>query len=698
MKRSIALFLSAAMALGLCAGVPAHAAEAAPADVWVADWRENVFTDFTIPENGAGRAQLIAARGDVEPFQVNVRAPADGRILSVAFSDLVCGENRIPAANLSYNFVDSVRSRSNSRYTDATDPDAVLGDWDLKWVTCSNPMRIADADNIVSWPEILSNEQSKDIKADTTQPIWVKVRVPESAAPGVYSGWLQVRTSMGDYDVDITVDVKDVLLCAPESPDAFSLEIWSQLVGNFDTAIDVVVDAYGVEVDSPEWWEIMGAFAAIMKENRLNVLAVNQTQLLLHAPGTAVSADGTVTFDWSFFNKFVSFFKEHAGIQQFACGPLAKYKANPLNYENNIPGEEENDYTKAYVETIAAGPDGAPRRELLDVDFGAYAMGQALPATEYLKQYAAALYENLTEQGWLDVWTHHIIDEPGKDNLGAMYPKLEKILSDGCPGIRTGDAFTVWTAGEQTAHTEIFAVIENSYEELQDRMADTLKEGDTFWLYTSNIPMKDNYLNRTIDQPVWMMEMLGWLCYKRGASGYLHWGFNQWNTWTANYEPFPNYPADEMWDNTLGDGSCVYPDKANRSVRSSIRVEALREASELNSLLRMAAQHDAAAVDAIVESMIRGGTDYETDIAKMAAARAAVLQLAAGEAPAAYFPALDESEAEAKTAAGSAAGGEANTAGQAGGAFPWAAAAGGAAVLCGSGAAVIAAKRKKARK
>lgn len=697
MKRCIALLLAAAVTLGLCAGASVYAA-GDEADVWVSDWRENVFHDFTMPADGARQASLTAARGDVEPFQVNVRAPADGRILGVAFSDLVCGEQSIPAANFSYNFVDYVRSRSNSRYTDATDPDAVLGDWDLKWVTCSNPMRIASADNIVSWPEILSNEQSKDVKADTTQPIWIKVRVPDDAAPGVYSGWLQVRTSMGEYDVDVTVDVKDVSIPAPSAPSAFSLEIWSQLVGNFDTAIDVVVDAYGVEVDSPEWWEIMSAFAAIMRENRLNVLAVNQTQLLLHAPGTSVAADGTVTFDWSFFNKFVSFFQEHAGIQQFSCGPLAKYKANPKNYDNNIPGEEENDYTKAYVEVIAAGPDGAPCRQLLDVDFGAYAMGQELPATEYLKQYAAALYENLTAQGWLDVWTHHIIDEPGKDNLGAMYPKLEKILSDGCPGIRTGDAFTVWTAEAQTTHTEIFAVIENSYEELQDRMAKALKEGDTFWLYTSNVPMKDNYLNRTIDQPVWMMEMLGWLCYKRGATGYLHWGFNQWNTWTTNYEPFPNYPADEMWDNTLGDGSCVYPDKANRSVRSSIRVEALREASELNSLLHMAAQHDAAATDAIVEALIRGGNDYETDIAKMAAAHRAVLQLAAGEAPEAFDPAPPEESAapESEAARPDSAADSAQT----GGApetntFPWPYLAGGAAVVLAGVVCACLVKRKK---
>lgn len=642
----LAVWVLAAAVASLPGGSVSAAAQAQTAQVWVSDWRENVFQDMEKPENGVQQVHLTVARNDVEPFQVNVRPAADGKILSVAFSDLVCGEAHIPAENMSYQFVEHIRSRSNSRYTDETDPDAVLGDWDLKWVTCSNPMRIADSEHIVAWPEILSNEQSKELCAGVTQPLWIKTHIPSDAVPGSYYGWMQVRTTEGNYDIDIFVDVKDVLIPESASMDSFSLELWSQLVGNFDTDIDVVEDAYGVEVDSPEWWQIMASFAALMKENRLNVLAVNQTQLLLQGPDTRVEADGTVNFDWSFFNKFIRFFQDNGGIQQFSCGPLAKYKANPLNYDNNIPGQEVNDYTRAYVETIAMGEDGRPVRKLLDVDFGAYVMGEKVPAAEYVEQYAGALYRNLTEQGWLELFSHHIIDEPGKDNLGAMYPRLEKLLSDNCPGIRTGDAFTVWTAQEQAPHTEIFAVIVNSFEELQDRMRETLKEGDTFWLYTSNIPMKDNYLNRTMDQPVWMMEMLGWLCYKRGATGYLHWGLNQWNTWTAGYEPFPNYPADEMWDNTLGDGSCVYPDRGNYSVRSSIRVEALREASELNSLLTMAARTDAGQTGAIVESMIRGGTDYETDIGRMAAARRAVLLLAAGEEQVDYVPVPEEEQVD----------------------------------------------------
>ena len=147
-------------------------------------------------------------------------------------------------------------------------------------------------------------------------------------------------------------------------------------------------------------------------------------------------------------------------------------------------------------------------------------------------------------------------------------------------------------------------------------------------VYTSSFPLNDNYLNRMIDHPVWHMEMLGWFCYKHGATGYLHWGMNQWNTWTRDYLPYPDYPGEMMWDNSLGDGSCVYPDKDNLSIRSSIRIEALREASELLSYLWAAEKNHPQEVQGILHSLLRSGNDYETDIEKIRTAREQILDLA----------------------------------------------------------------------
>ncbi|MFI3257763.1 MAG: DUF4091 domain-containing protein, partial [Spirochaetales bacterium] len=536
--------------------------------------------------------------------------------------------NTIAATNYNYHFVDFLRSRTNSRYNDSTDPDAVLESDGIKWVNISNPMRKTSLENMVEFPEILSNDKTRFFAKDTTHPIWIKLKIPENTEPGDYTGTINIATTSTTYTVPISVAVKDVTIPASNDSNAFDIEIWSQLVGNFDTEVDVIVDAYNIEVESEEWWTVMNSFATLMKENRLNVLMLNQTELLLRGENTHINEDGTYTFDWSFFNEFVTFFKDYADIKLFALGPLAQYKANPRNYNNDIEGEEKNDYTQAYVEIIANDDSGNAISSLLDVNLSALILKRDIPAMNYVEEYAKSLNDNLEKMGWKDIFYHHIIDEPGKDQQASLYPFLEAKISENVTGLKTGDAFTVWTAEQQSKHTEIFAIMLYSYEELTDRMQNALKPDDTLWLYTSSVPIKDNYLNRAIDQPVWFMEMLGYLAYKRGATGYLHWGLNQWNTWTRDYISFPNYPRDEMWDKVMGDASSVYPDIENLSLRSSIRVEALRETSELVSILWIAEQKNPEQTKELVDSLIEDGRNYETDINKIIAAYETALAIA----------------------------------------------------------------------
>jgi hypothetical protein len=88
-----------------------------------------------------------------------------------------------------------------------------------------------------------------------------------------------------------------------------------------------------------------------------------------------------------------------------------------------------------------------------------------------------------------------------------------------------------------------------------------------------------------------------------------------------------------MWDNVPGDASCVYPHKKNLGVRSSIRVEALREASEMNSILNLAKNTDPEQTGEIVNLLIRKGNDYETDMEKISEARKTFLYLASKAVP-----------------------------------------------------------------
>ncbi len=626
MKKITSLLLVSVILMSLISTT--FAAGKQKADVWTSDWREQVFPDTEKPAGIMNPLSitLYAAQNSVEAFQVNIRAPKEGNINSVTFSDLSCGSETISNDCIEYQYVDYITAAGrngedgNSKYVEGWD-DATN---DYIWTRISNPVKVVSPGTQEKFPEILTPASSRWVFKNNTQSIWIKVHIPSSVVPGKYCGTSTINTSAwGTYTVDIELNVMDVKLPNASDADAFSIEMWSQLVGNFDTDIDVICDAFDVEVGSAEWWSVMRSFADLMKQDRMNVLIINPIALLLQG-NTTVSEDGVISFDWTFFDQFIGFYLQNAGIQQLAGGQLAKFKTNPM-------GWTDEDYSHSYIECIVRGADGAAVKELILPNPENWATdADSLKAKAYLEQYLPALYEHLQEKGWLNLWYQHIIDEPGQEHSRALYPILKNLITVHCPGVKTGDAMSVLRASQLQGNIDNWIIMEDTYEQAIEEMESYRKAGDRLWLYTSCQPLADDYLNRTIDKPVWNMEMIAYLCYLRGATGYLHWGLNQWNTWATNYSAYPNYlEGDWMYDNALGDASCVYPDKANLSIRDSIRTEAIREASELYELLRLAAEKDFQATQSVVQSMIRSGNDYETDIPTIASAKITLLQIAA---------------------------------------------------------------------
>ena len=62
------------------------------------------------------------------------------------------------------------------------------------------------------------------------------------------------------------------------------------------------------------------------------------------------------------------------------------------------------------------------------------------------------------------------------------------------------------------------------------------------WVYYCCFP-QGPWLNRFMDTPLTKVRMSGWLFYRLGAEGFLHWGFNYWqrvglrSRWTRSTTP-----------------------------------------------------------------------------------------------------------------------------------------------------------------
>jgi hypothetical protein len=127
-----------------------------------------------------------------------------------------------------------------------------------------------------------------------------------------------------------------------------------------------------------------------------------------------------------------------------------------------------------------------------------------------------------------------------------------------------------------------------------------------------------------MDYPLLKVRLLHWLDFRYGFTGFLHWG---WNYWT----PEPTLDTQPVIDaNTellpSGDAFIVYPDKARKSVRSSIRLETMLEGIEDYEMLMTLKAKNPEAAERLGKDAIAGFTDYVRSVEKFRAIERQLLE------------------------------------------------------------------------
>jgi hypothetical protein len=108
------------------------------------------------------------------------------------------------------------------------------------------------------------------------------------------------------------------------------------------------------------------------------------------------------------------------------------------------------------------------------------------------------------------------------------------------------------------------------------------------WVYYCCSPHGD-WLNRFMDTPLAKIRMSGFLFYKQGARGFLHWGFNYWHRMEQEKIGDPFHDSDNFsWpDIPYGDPFVIYPG-ADGQPMDSIRWEVFAEALQDYAILQTA--------------------------------------------------------------------------------------------------------------
>ena len=329
-----------------------------------------------------------------------------------------------------------------------------------------------------------------DVKKNTTQPVWVSVKVPrENIIKGMYRGTVTVKEDGKVLaQLPLVVTVKDRIL--PEPKDwAFHLDLWQNPYS--------VARYYNVEPFSEEHFELMRPIMKRYADAGGKVI----TASIMHKPWNGQTydpfesmvtwmkkADGTWWFDYTVFDKWVEFMMSCGVKKEINCYSMVPWRlsfqyfdqaSNQFKFFNGKPGEP------AYEEFWM----------------------------RMLKSFA----QHLKEKGWFSI-THIAMDErPLKDMLATI-----KVVYKADPD------FKLSLAG--TYHKELLEDLDDYCITLAEKftpeeIAKRRAEGKVTTYYTCCTEPRPNTFTFS---PLAESEWLGWWASKINVDGYLRWALNSW--------------------------------------------------------------------------------------------------------------------------------------------------------------------------
>ncbi|MFH2002141.1 MAG: glycoside hydrolase domain-containing protein [Planctomycetota bacterium] len=380
-------------------------------------------------------------------------------------------------------------------------------------------------------PDILDTTQSLDMPGMSVRPLWVTMEIPRDAAVGTYQGQLAVRAKGHEPLVfDFRLEVLPWTLPEP-SKQSFHLDLWQNPWA--------IARYHHVEPWSEAHFSIMEPHLRLLVEAGQKVL----TATIVHQPwgtqtfdpyGSMVewirAGDGTFTFDYTVFDRWVEF-GMRIGLDQ------------AVNCYSTVPWSNQVRYREAETGDYAT----------MEFKAGDSTYQEIWPP--FLKDFS----RHLSEKGWIERVCLAMDERPPKQMrpaialirehapalkialAGGNYPELEKEIHDWCVYITP------------PLRSELICEREARNREKGTRLETTF--------YVCCGPEQPNTFT---DSPPAESAWLGWYAAARGFTGFLRWAYDSWVE-----EPMLD-TRHVTW--AAGDCFLVYP-----GARSSIRFERLRE-------------------------------------------------------------------------------------------------------------------------
>jgi hypothetical protein len=445
-------------------------------DVFAASDLVKVFEDgYNLP-TPEERIDLFGIRNEVISGQVVIAAYDDVGGVTVEIGDLKHEKNGaiIGPEAISWNFVGSVPVQQNT--------DRARGE---------SMVRPAPG----RFPDYLSEERKTDLHRGKYQAVWLTVKIPETAEPGVYSGTVRVESDQGDRSLPLRLMVYPL-----------TMSDRSSLLTTMWYSVEYFPEFHGIEEPySEEFYAMLEHYAENIVEHRQNVFRIP-----LESISVRQSKKGRLTFDFSRFDRWADIFWDTERMELLETGFMATF-----------------------------GPDRWYSEEIVLKDFEVVEeeSGKSIkvPGEKFLPKFLPAFERHLKDKDWLAKTVFHIADESSNYNVHS-WREVSDYIHRLAPGLRRIDAIE---ATNFRNRLEVWVPKLNQLDSWWTTFKEAQRDGYELWYYQA---MSTNgYPNRFIDSPLIETRIMRWLNYRYGVTGYLDYGFGHWNEDPYSMQWPPHY-------------------------------------------------------------------------------------------------------------------------------------------------------------
>ena len=422
------------------------------------------------------------------------------------------------------------------------------------------------------FPDPLYEELPFSIPANETDAVWITLHAGASAAPGEYAGQAVFRAGaevIGSMPFRVRVAGAVVPKQTLKVTNWFNLD--EEHLGRF----------FDLRNDQQRYWELLGNIAQVMSDHRQNVMLTPVLSLT-----EARVEDGRVTYDFSRLDRWLDTFGRNGMTELIEGGHLL---------------DRENGYRSALKVPAFVVENGQVRRDKLNADD---------PRAEaHMNSFLPAVYQHLQEKAVVGRYVQHILDE-AHGAEPSYYKRYAALVRKNMPGVKTIDAIDQ-PASPVAPDCDIWVPVLGKFDDHLAEIREHVSRGGGAWFYTCVFP-QGRYLNRFIDYPLLKTRLLHWFNFRHDLSGYLHWGGNYWDG-----DPYQNTEVVINAGQDLlppGDAFITYPWREKNTIRSSIRLEAMREGIEDYELLRAVEAKHPARAHQIAAEAVPNITDYTRDV------------------------------------------------------------------------------------